>query len=82
MRHVIWRTGPNRAFAAEVGGLRLLVEVPDDLGGSARFLVIRKEDGKHPNTLIGSGYTESVRTAMEAAERSANRSISSSLTQA
>src|SRR4051794_36458023 len=62
-----WRTPTTRRGAGECGRL-------------GTFLVIRKEDGKHPNALIGSGYTESVRAAMEAAERMADRSTSGSLT--
>jgi hypothetical protein len=74
MGHAVWHTEPNRALTAEVEGFRLLVEVPTNVDGSARFLVIRKENGKHRHGLIRSGYSENVRVAMETAERLADRS--------
>jgi hypothetical protein len=74
MGDAIWHTGPNGALATERGEFRLLVEASRKVGGTVRFLVVRKGEGSLPDALIRSGNSESVRGAMEAAERMAARS--------
>jgi hypothetical protein len=67
-----WRTEPNGFLAAEVGGLRLVVRGPTKVDGFARFLLLGRvsRDGDR-FALTASGTAESVREAMEAAERRA-----------
>ncbi len=69
----IWRTGPDGVLTAEAGGLRLVVLPPSKIGGTVRFLVLRR-DGDH-RSLIGSGTEESVRAAMDTAVRMAGRML-------
>jgi hypothetical protein len=67
-----WHAEPNGILAAEVGGLRLVVRTPTEVGGYARFLLLgRISRGGGGFALTASGTAESVREAMEAAERRA-----------
>jgi hypothetical protein len=62
------------ALAAELGGLRLVVEAASHGDGAVRFLVRRVRDGERSaGALIGSGMRATVAEAMRAAERVANR---------
>ena len=38
----VWRTEPDGSVAADVGAFRLVVQVPEDARGSARFVVSRR----------------------------------------
>lgn len=67
----IWRTGPDGVLTAEADGLRLVVRAPSRAGGAARFLVLRIDGGHRP--ILGSGTESSVRDAMAAAVRMAER---------
>jgi hypothetical protein len=67
----LWRTQRTGAFLAENYGFRLLVQGPEEVGGTVRFLVVRRGTGEFSDTLIGSGTEETVRAAMAAAVRMA-----------
>ena len=67
----LWRTGPDGILAAEADGLRLVVQAPEEVGGAARFLVLRR-DGEG-DAVLGSGTEGNVRAAMVAAARMAER---------
>ena len=70
-----WRTGPGGVSSAEANGYRLVVQAPEEVGGSARFQVLRQgaEDGTPRSAMVGSGFGADVRAAMAAAERMAER---------
>lgn len=72
--HVADRTG--RGAGAEADGFRLVVRAPEEAGGPARFLALRREGQEDRHALLGSGVEESVRSAMEAAARIAGRVLS------
>lgn len=67
----IWRTEPEGVLAAEIDGLRLVVQAPEKVGGLVRFLVLRRDAGG--DTIIGSGTEGDVRAAMQAAIQMAER---------
>ena len=72
----VWRSEPDGGFAAEVGAFRLVVRMPEDARGSARFMVLRRgeaDDG--PPALVGSGTEPDLRTAMKKAARMADRLV-------
>lgn len=59
----IWRTEPNGVLSAEVDGFRLVVQAPEVLSGSVRFMVLRREGEEY--ALLGSGTEPDVRSAMK-----------------
>ena len=70
----VWRTEADGGLAAEVGAYRLIVRVPEDARGTARFMVLRRTEGDdRPPALVGSGTEADVRTAMRKAARMADR---------
>ena len=69
----LWRTQRTGVFLAENYGFRLLVQGPEEVGGAVRFLVLRRGTAEFSDTLIGSGTEETVRAAMAAAVRMAER---------
>ncbi len=69
--HGIWRTEPDGVLAAEADGVRLVVQAPEEAGGTARFLVLRRDGGGE--ALLGSGTEDDMRAAMKAAARMAER---------
>ena len=71
--HDLWRTEPNGVLAADDGrGLRLAVGLPTVKGGSAEFRVSRR-DAAGNELLVGFGNEASVRDAMRAAARMADK---------
>ena len=67
---LVWHTEPNGALAAEIDGVRLVVQGPAEVGGYVRFTVLRRQYRQGSLlALIGSGTRESVGEAMSAAER-------------
>jgi hypothetical protein len=73
MTQKLWRTEHPNNLAAEIGPFRLTVQLPEKVGDFVRFLVLRRESAHKPETLVGSGSEEDVRSAMAAAERVAER---------
>jgi hypothetical protein len=73
VHHEFWRTDRAGVLSAESSDFRLLVQPPEEVGGAVRFLVLRRGSGGLSDTLAGSGTKESVRAAMGAAERMAER---------
>jgi hypothetical protein len=72
----VWRTEPDGSVAADVGAFRLVVQVPEDARGSARFVVLRRAEGDdRPPALVGSGTEADLRTAMAKAARMADRLV-------
>ena len=72
----VWRSEPDGGFAAEVGAFRLVVRMPEDARGSARFMVLRRAEGDdRPPALVGSGTEPDLRTAMKKAARMADRLV-------
>ena len=73
----VWRTEPDGSVAAEVGGYRLVVRLPEQAGGPVRFLVLRRGEGDdaRPAALVGSGTEPGLRAAMRAAARMADRLV-------
>ena len=72
----VWLSEPDGSVAAEVGAYRLVVRVPEDARGSARFLVLRRAEGDDGTpALVGSGTEADVRTAMRRAARMADRLV-------
>lgn len=71
----LWRTEAGGvALAAEVGGLRLVVDAAARFGGDARFVVRRRRVGEaDTGALVGSGFKATVAEAMRAAEQVADR---------
>jgi hypothetical protein len=69
----LWRTQSTEVFSAENAGFRLVVQGPKEVGGAVRFLVLRRGTAEISDTLIGSGTEETVRAAMAAAVRMAER---------
>jgi hypothetical protein len=69
----LWRTERAGVFSAEDCDFRLLVQAPEEVGGAARFLVLRRGTAAFSDALIGSGTVGTVRAAMAAAERMAER---------
>ena len=65
----IWRTEPDGVVAAEVDNYRLVVQAPERIGGSVRFLVLRRDGNERALALIGSGHEADMRRAMKAAAR-------------
>ena len=72
----VWRSDTDGGLAAEVGAYRLVVRVPEDARGSARFMVLRRAEGDdRPPALVGSGTEPDLRTAMSKAVRMADRLV-------
>jgi hypothetical protein len=71
--HDIWKTEPDGTLAAEVDGLRLVVQAPKAVGGMAHFLVLRRHE--MGEAIIGSGTEANVRAAMKAAVKMAERMV-------
>ena len=72
----VWRSETDGGLAAEVGAYRLVVRLPEDARGSARFMVLRRAEGDDGlSALVGSGTEADVRTAMKKAARMADRLI-------
>lgn len=69
----IWRTEPEGVLAAEIDGLRLVVQASKETNDQVRFLVLRREGSGKPLSIIASGTEESVRAAMQAATRMGER---------
>jgi hypothetical protein len=69
----LWREEDARVFSAEDGDFRLIVQAPPAVGGAARFIVLRRGTAAFSDALIGSGTVETVRAAMAAAMRMAER---------
>ena len=67
----MWRTEAGKMLTAEIDGMRLIVEMPEEAGGSVRFQVLRRVGTKGPDELIASGARPDVRAAMVAAEEMA-----------
>ena len=65
----VWRTEPDGVLAAEVDTYRLVVQAPERIGGSARFLVLRRDGDEGALALIGSGNEADLHTAMKTAAR-------------
>jgi hypothetical protein len=74
----VWRTEPDGVLAAEVDTYRLVVQAPERIGGSARFLVLRRDGDEGALALIGSGHEADLRMAMKAAARMADRLLEKS----
>jgi len=68
----IWRTECDGVLATEVDTYRLVVQAPEHIGGSVRFMVLRREHDDGALALIGSGTEADLRTAMKAAARMAD----------
>jgi hypothetical protein len=70
----LWRADRDGELTAESGELSLVVRT---VNGFARFLVLRPVMGvePHPKALVASGTEEDVRSAMAAAERTAERLV-------
>ena len=66
-----WRTEP--VLSAERREFRLVVQGLEKISGGARFLVLCRSTPESPDTLIGSGTKEDLRSAMAAAEQMAER---------
>jgi hypothetical protein len=73
VHHDLWRTERAGVLSAEICDFRLLVQAPGEGGGVVRFLVLRRGTAELSDTLLGSGTVETVRAAMAAAERMAER---------
>jgi hypothetical protein len=71
----IWRTECDGVLAAEVDTYRLVVQAPEHIGGSVRFMVLRREHDDGALALIGSGTEADLRAAMKAAGRMADTLI-------
>ena len=72
----VWRSEPDGGLAAEVGAYRLVVRLPENARGSARFMVLRRSEGDdRPPALVGSGTEPDLRTAMKKAARMADRLV-------
>ena len=72
----VWRREPDGSVAAEVRGHRLVVHLPERMGGPVRFLVLRRAEGDdRPPALVGSGTEADLRTAMTKAARMADRLV-------
>lgn len=69
----LWRTEAHGILSAEVGGFRLVVQAPQQVGGSVRYMVLCRATPEHAERLICSGAEENVRAAMTAAEETARR---------
>jgi hypothetical protein len=54
---------------------RLVVQAPEHIGGSVRFMVLRREHDDGALALIGSGTEADLRAAMKAAGRMADTLI-------
>jgi hypothetical protein len=68
-----WRADSAGVFAAETDEFRLIVRPSDKIGGNMRFLVVRRGRKSVPDTLIGSGVTDTKQAAMAEAEQMAER---------
>jgi hypothetical protein len=68
-----WRTEPVGVLSAEKCEFRLVVQGLEKISGGARFLVLRRSTPESPDTLVGSGIREDLRSAMADAERMAER---------
>jgi hypothetical protein len=75
MARELWYAGPNGILSTVVGDLRLVVQAPEQVGGTARFQVLRQGHGDKPDALVGSGHGADVSAAMAAAERMAERCV-------
>jgi hypothetical protein len=74
MGRELWRAEPGGALSAEVGALRLVVEMPAEAGGAVRFLVLNRGAGGGPHALlVDSGHAQDVRAGMAAAEQIAEQ---------
>jgi len=73
MQRELWKTEPNGILSSEVGGLRLVVQAPEQAGGPVRFLVWRRATNGGLGTLVGSGSETGVQAAMTLAEQMADR---------
>ncbi len=72
----VWRSETDGSVAAEVGAYRLVVRLPEDARGSARFMVLRLAEGDDgPPALDGSGTEADLCTAMKKAARMADRLV-------
>ena len=74
-----WRTEPVGVLSAERREFRLVVQGLEKISGGARFLVLCRSTPESPDTLIGSGTKEDLRSAMAAAEQMAERCASLNL---
>jgi len=73
VQHQLWRTEATRTLSAESHGFRLVVQMREETGGTARFLVLRPGTAEISEALIGSGDKDDVRAAMTEAELMAER---------
>jgi hypothetical protein len=73
VHHDLWRMECPGVISADSGDFRLRVQPPEKVGGAVRFLVLRRRTAELPEALIGSGTKDTVRAAMAAAERMAER---------
>ena len=68
-----WRADSAGVYVAETDEFRLIGRPSDEIGGSVRFLVVRRGRKSVPETLIGSGVTDTKQARMAAAEQTAER---------
>jgi hypothetical protein len=68
-----WRVEGAGVYLAESDEFRLIIRPSDEIGGSMRFLVVRRGSKSVPDVLIGSGVVDTKQAAMAAAEQMAER---------
>jgi hypothetical protein len=73
----IWRTERDGGLSAEVADYRLIVEAAYETNGMVRFQVMSRDTGSglSSGTVLGAGFEKDVRTAMQSAERMADRAF-------